>query len=145
MADDEGGGDDYYEEGEYGDEIEEELTEAETDQRATANKLIQEHSWIVVPVEEAVKELLIISGPKDKHHQTRPFLSNYEKTKLLSIRTSQIEKGAHPYVLVPEGVTSSEEIAKLELKEKKLPFRLRRPLPNGTFEYWNLADLLILE
>ena len=96
-------------------------------------------------MEEIVKELLTLSGPKDKHHTTYPFLTNYEKTKLLSLRTSQIEKGAHPYIPVPEGVTSSYEIAKLELIEKKLPYILKRPLPNGTYEYWRLTDLIILE
>ena len=144
MADDEGGYDEY-EEGEYGEEIDEEVTEAETDVRADLNKLIQQHPEIWIPVEEAVKEVLTPSGPKDKHHTTYPFLSNYEKTKLLSLRTSQIEKGAYPYVSVPEGVTSSYEIAKLELKEKKLPYILKRPLPNGTYEYWRLTDLIILE
>lgn len=144
MADDEGGYDEY-EEGEYGEEIDEELTEAETDERADLTRLIQQHPEIKNLVEEAVKEVLIPSGPKDKHHTTYPFLSNYEKTKLLSLRTSQIEKGAHPYIAVPEGITSSYEIAKLELKEKKLPYILKRPLPNGTYEFWRLADLLILE
>jgi DNA-directed RNA polymerase I, II, and III subunit RPABC2 len=143
MADEEGG-EDYYEE-DVGEELEEELTEAETDERADLNKLIQQHPNIWIPIEEDVKEVLTPSGPGDKHHKTYPFLSNYEKTQLLSLRTSQIEKGAHPYVAVPEGVTSSYEIAKLELKEKKLPYILKRPLPNGTYEYWRLSDLLILE
>ena len=143
MADEEGG-DDYYEE-EVGEELEEELTEAETDERADLNKLVQQHPNIWIPFEEAVKEVLIPSGPTDKHHRTYPFLSNYEKTQLLSLRTSQIEKGAHPYVAVPEGVTSSYEIAKMELKEKKLPYILKRPLPNGTYEYWRLTDIVILE
>lgn len=143
MADEEGG-DDYYEE-EVGEELEEELTEAETDERADLNKLVQQHPNIWIPFEEAVKEVLIPSGPGDKHHTTYPFLSHYEKTQLLSVRTSQIEKGAHPYVAVPEGVTSSYDIAKLELKDKKLPYILKRPLPNGTYEYWRLIDLVILE
>ena len=143
MADEEGG-DDYYEE-EVGEELEEELTEAETDERADLNKLVQQHPNIWIPFEEAVKEVLIPSGPTDKHHRTYPFLSNYEKTQLLSLRTSQIEKGAHPYVAVPEGVTSSYEIAKMELKEKKLPYILKRPLPNGTYEYWRLTDIVILD
>ena len=143
MADEEGG-DDYYEE-DVGEELEEELTEAETDERADLNKLVQQHPNIWIPFEEAVKEVLIPSGPTDKHHRTYPFLSNYEKTQLLSLRTSQIEKGAHPYVAVPEGVTSSYEIAKMELKEKKLPYILKRPLPNGTYEYWRLTDIVILD
>jgi len=144
MADDDAG-DEYEEEGDLGMVLEEEMTEAETDERADLNKLLQQHPSIWIPFEETVKELLILSGPGDKHHTTYPFLSNYEKTKLLSLRTSQIEKGAHPYVAVPEGVTSSYEIAQLELKEKKVPYILKRPLPNGTYEYWRLADLVILE
>jgi len=143
MAEEEGG-EDYYEE-EVGEELEEELTEAETDERADLNKLIHQHPNIWIPFEETVKELLIPSGPGDTHHTTYPFLSNYEKTQLLSLRTSQIEKGSHPYVAVPEGVTSSYDIAKLELKEKKVPYILKRPLPNGTYEYWRLTDLVILE
>jgi len=35
-------------------------------------------------------------------------------------------------------------IAKIELKQKKLPFIIQRPLPNNTFEYWKLEDLEIL-
>ena len=143
MADDEG--DDYYEEGDFGEEGEEELTEAETDELADMNKLNQQHPEIWIPIEEVVKDVLTPSGPKDSHHTTYPFITKYERTRLLCIRTSQIEKGAHPYVPVPEGVTASYEIAKLELKEKKLPYILKRPLPNGTYEFWRLEDLILLE
>ena len=32
-----------------------------------------------------------------------------------------------------------------ELKQKKIPFIIRRPLPNGKSEYWDINDLEILE
>jgi hypothetical protein len=32
-------------------------------------------------------------------------------------------------------------IAEKELLEKRLPFIVRRPIPNGKFEYWNVNDL----
>jgi hypothetical protein len=32
-------------------------------------------------------------------------------------------------------------IAERELKEKRIPFILRRPLPGGGIEYWNVRDL----
>ena len=32
----------------------------------------------------------------------------------------------------------------MELKEKKIPFIIQRPLPNGNAEYWALEDLEIL-
>jgi DNA-directed RNA polymerase subunit K/omega len=32
-------------------------------------------------------------------------------------------------------------IAEKELREKKIPFIIMRPIPDGTAEYWNVADL----
>jgi hypothetical protein len=31
-----------------------------------------------------------------------------------------------------------------ELEEKKMPFIIKRPMPNGGCEYWKLSDLEIL-
>jgi hypothetical protein len=36
-------------------------------------------------------------------------------------------------------------IALEEFKQKKIPFVIRRPLPNGISEYWKMQDLEILE
>ena len=36
-------------------------------------------------------------------------------------------------------------IAEKELEEKKIPFIIRRPLPNGGSEYWKVEDLENLE
>jgi hypothetical protein len=47
---------------------------------------------------------------------TYPFLTNYERTKIVSFRASQISNGAKPYILVPEGVTDSYVIATMELE-----------------------------
>jgi len=44
-------------------------------------------------------------------------------------------------VKVPESVIDGYIIAELELREKKLPFIIRRPIPSGGCEYWNLRDL----
>ena len=35
-------------------------------------------------------------------------------------------------------------IANRELQEKKIPFIIRRPLPNGGSEYWDIRDLELL-
>ena len=37
------------------------------------------------------------------------------------------------------------ELPNKELEEKKIPFIIRRPLPNGGSEYWNVSDLELLE
>jgi DNA-directed RNA polymerase I, II, and III subunit RPABC2 len=79
----------------------------------------------------------------DAHHTSYPFLNGYEKTKIVSFRGSQLANGAKPFVQVPLGVTDCYEIAHMELKEKRLPFIIKRTWPDGSFEVWNLADLVV--
>lgn len=77
----------------------------------------------------------------DPFHKTIPFLTKYEKTRILGQRAKQIEIGAKPLVKVDENIIDSHIIAEFELKEKKIPFIIRRPIPGGACEYWNVADL----
>lgn len=77
----------------------------------------------------------------DPFHKTIPYLTKYEKTRVLGQRAKQIECGAKPLVKVPENVIDSYIIAELELQQKKIPFIIRRPIPGGGVEYWNLKDL----
>lgn len=81
----------------------------------------------------------------DPLHQTIPFLTKYEKTRILGQRAKQINSGARPFVKVPENVIEGHLIAELELAEKRIPFIIRRPLPGGASEYWNLKDLEIID
>lgn len=80
----------------------------------------------------------------DDNHRTIPILTKYEKTRILGIRAKQIDNGAKPFVDIPENVIDGYTIALMELKEKKIPFIIRRPLPNGVSEYWYLKDLEVL-
>jgi len=80
----------------------------------------------------------------DANHRTYPFLTNFERTKIIGLRANQISRGSVPFVSVPKHVTDVRDIARLELDQKRLPYLIKRPLPNGTFEYWRLCDLLIL-
>lgn len=80
----------------------------------------------------------------DPLHSTIPFLTKYEKARILGQRAKQINSGATPFVKVPENVIDGYLIAELELAEKRIPFIIRRPLPNGASEYWNIKDLEIV-
>jgi len=80
----------------------------------------------------------------DENHTTIPFLTKYEKTRVLGIRAKQINKGNKPFIEVPENIIDGYLIAQLELKEKKLPFIICRPLPNNKKEYWRINDLEII-
>ena len=77
----------------------------------------------------------------DPLHKTVPFLTKYEKARILGQRAKQIECGAKPLVKVPENIIDSYIIAELELEQKAIPFIIRRPIPSGGSEYWNLKDL----
>ena len=77
----------------------------------------------------------------DDLHKTNPYLTKYEKTKILGLRAKQLNAGATPFIDVPEKVIDGYTIAELELKGHKIPFIIRRPLPCGASEYWYLNDL----
>ena len=49
--------------------------------------------------------------------------------------------GAKPCVDT-RGLRSIEEIAYAELNQRKMPFIVKRPLPNGTVEYWKMEEFL---
>ena len=80
----------------------------------------------------------------DPLHKTIPYLTKYERARVIGQRAKQIETGAKPLVKVPENVIDSHIIAELELREKKIPFIIRRPIPSGGCEYWNLRDLELI-
>ena len=80
----------------------------------------------------------------DPFHKTLPFLTKYEKTRILGIRTKQLNEGAKPYVDVNPTIIDGYIIAQLELEHKKLPFIILLPIPNGSSELWRLQDLEII-
>lgn len=77
----------------------------------------------------------------DQLHKTLPYLTKYEKARVIGQRAKQIETGSKPLVKVPENIIDGYIIAELELREKKIPFIIKRPIPGGAFEYWHLRDL----
>ena len=80
----------------------------------------------------------------DPLHKTLPFLTKYEKTKIIGQRAKQIASGSKPFIDIKDNIIEPYIIAQLELVQKKIPFIIRRPLPNGASEYWNVKDLEII-
>ena len=80
----------------------------------------------------------------DEYHKTVPILTKYEKTRILGLRVSQLNQGAPRYISINENIIDNYIIAEKELRLKKLPFIVTRPLPNGEKEHWCLRDLEIL-
>ncbi|EJD51973.1 RNA polymerase Rpb6 [Auricularia subglabra TFB-10046 SS5] len=72
---------------------------------------------------------------------TTPYLTKYERARVLGTRALQISMNAP--VLVPlEGETDALQIAIKELSQKKIPLIIRRYLPDGSFEDWSIKDLI---
>lgn len=80
----------------------------------------------------------------DDLHRTLPFMTKYEKTRILGQRAKQLNEGAPPLIKIDSTVIDGYLIAVKELEQKKTPFIIRRPLPNGGSEYWRVQDLEIL-
>jgi DNA-directed RNA polymerase I, II, and III subunit RPABC2 len=80
----------------------------------------------------------------DPLHKTMSFITRYEKARILGERAKQINSGAKPFVEVKQNIIDGYVIALKEFEEKKIPFIVKRPLPNGAVEYWKFEDLEVL-
>ncbi|KAH9944262.1 subunit common to RNA polymerase I [Epithele typhae] len=77
----------------------------------------------------------------NKERVTTPYLTKYERARVLGTRALQISMNAP--VLVPlEGETDALQIAIKELSQRKIPLTIRRYLPDGSFEDWSVSELI---
>jgi len=70
---------------------------------------------------------------------TYPYITKYEKTRILGVRATQISMNS-PVMVDTNGLTDPLKIALKEFEEKKIPLIIRRRLPDGTYEDWKLTD-----
>ena len=75
-----------------------------------------------------------------EHRQSSAKLTKYEMVRILGERTKQLTMGAKPLIKNYKGL-SYDKIAEEELLLNMIPFKIRRPLPNGKYELWNLEEL----
>jgi len=77
----------------------------------------------------------------DDKRQTTPYMTKYERARVLGTRALQISMNA-PVLVDLEGETDPLQIAIKELREKKIPLVVRRYLPDGWYEDWTCEELL---
>ena len=77
-----------------------------------------------------------------RDRKTIPILSKYERTRVVGERAIQISMGAPPLVEVGN-LENPVDIAEKELREKKIPYIIKRVLPNGLIELWSVDELRI--
>ncbi|KAK0711072.1 RNA polymerase, subunit omega/K/RPB6 [Lasiosphaeris hirsuta] len=78
--------------------------------------------------------------PNDQR-STTPYMTKYEKARILGTRALQISMNA-PVLVDLEGETDPLQIAIKELREKKIPLIVRRYMPDGYYEDWTCEELL---
>lgn len=79
-------------------------------------------------------------------YRSMPIMTRYEFDQVIALRTMHLSRGAPPMVDVPEDFqvrTNMElrSIAIRELKEGRLPYFIKRPMPNAKPEYWKVSEL----
>jgi DNA-directed RNA polymerase subunit K/omega len=88
---------------------------------------------------EAQPDINIVYTKKEER-QSLDKLTKYEMVRILGERTKQLTMGAKPLIKNYKGL-NYDKIAEEELKLNMIPFKIRRPLPNGKYELWNLEEL----
>lgn len=86
----------------------------------------------------------IINDYHPKKNTSKNFLNKYERVKLIGIRAEQLQRGAIPMVDFDAENFNAIEISKRELEQRKMPFMIKRTLPDNTFEYWRLKDMVYI-
>eukprot|EP00897_Mesotaenium_endlicherianum_P005056 jgi/Mesen1/4579/ME000232S03833 len=92
--------------------------------------------------EEAANDVEVVERPSVGPRKTTKFMTKYERARIIGTRALQISMNA-PVMVELQGETDPLEIAAKELREKKIPFTIRRYLPDGSYEDWGVDELII--
>jgi len=141
MSDD-GGGDDA---GSFDDEPDEDMMDAEIGEDGAGEEGEEGE-------EGAGNAVVDIDGPEDgadgagavpaTERITTPYMTKYERALVLGTRALQISMNA-PVMVELEGESDPLQIALKELRQRKIPITIRRFLPDGSYEDWNVDELII--
>ncbi|UPR00583.1 subunit K of DNA-directed RNA polymerase [Chloropicon primus] len=85
-----------------------------------------------------------MQGGENKVRVTTKYMTKYERARVLGTRALQISMNA-PVLVDVEKLTDPLQIAMKELRERKIPFVVRRYLPDGSYEDWSLDELVVEE
>ncbi|XP_073017563.1 DNA-directed RNA polymerases II, IV and V subunit 6A-like [Primulina eburnea] len=80
--------------------------------------------------------------PIARPRKTSKYMTKYERARILGTRALQISMNA-PVMVELEGETDPLEIAMKELRQRKIPFTIRRYLPDGSYEDWGVNELIV--
>ena len=100
--------------------------------------------------DEEERESQILDGQQEgkgnaitgQDRTTTPFLTKYEKARVIGARALQNSKNAPILVNYnPQEENDPILLAEKELRLQKIPFIIRRFLPDGSYEDWSVKEL----
>uniref|UniRef100_A0A6C0CUT3 Uncharacterized protein n=1 Tax=viral metagenome TaxID=1070528 RepID=A0A6C0CUT3_9ZZZZ len=79
-------------------------------------------------------------------NKSTSIMTKYEFNQIISLRITHLANGAIPFIQLPEDmkITNNMELRRLalqELREGKLPYIVKRTMPNNKIEYWKIKDM----
>lgn len=133
--------DEEYNDSDMDDEMENELEEENYDE-CQLEKMIEDDNDFFDNYEESDVPSNVNESKLLKKEERISFnrLTKYEMVRILGERTKQLIMGAKPLIKNYESL-SYDRIAEEELKLNMIPFKIKRVLPNGRYEIWDLEEL----
>ena len=95
---------------------------------------------VIQPSDVVEQDALSKAIPKDQR-LTTPYLTKYEKARILGTRALQISMNA-PVMVDLDGESDPLEIALKELRLRKIPLVIRRYIHDGSYEDWDCSELI---
>lgn len=117
-----------------GDEEEDEEISSEEQAMTVAQQLLMKKKQAVLSQADVYRKYYT------QKKTTSPYITKFEKAKLLSVRAQAIEKGATPFVPIDDVDEDPYSIAKREYEARRIPYFITRVLPNQEKEFWRLSD-----
>lgn len=93
--------------------------------------------------DETLPDIVVVPKPKKTIRPMRPaVLSPYETAAILNARANEIANNAPIYIKIdPRRTLGAMAIAQEELKQRKIPYLIARPRPDGRKDYISVADM----
>ena len=138
MSDDEyGGGDNDFNEDSFSEnDLDEQFNEEGNEEDGENMDVIEN------PEEDNINPIKTAKPASKEERITTQYITRYEKARVLGARALQISRNAPVMVDLEPGQWDPLEIAEKELLAKKIPFIIRRYLPNNTYEDWRVDELI---
>lgn len=89
-------------------------------------------------VDDKKMNIMIKTGDQ---RRTKPYITKYERVRILGERTQQLAQGAKPMIKNGNRM-NAEEIAREEYNQKVIPLIIERELPDKSIEHWKITEFL---